>query len=215
MERTQQKKPYLSRGLLWALIIVALAGIVFYQASLRPFMQYWDLVHDVQNELDSFHHQRPANVDASQWEDAVGWTSNILGNVSMMTCECDIDFLRRFQSSLNEKMDRGVNLETLKWMWDELAKAGPRAADYAYKYRPIHLMVAEPITDETLRDLWGIDSCRVIDLRGADITDAGLIHLKSRSRAEFIYLDDTNVTPAGVAELQKALPDCEIVRGDL
>jgi hypothetical protein len=29
---------------------------------------------------------------------------------------------------------------------------------------------------------------------------------------QWLYLNDTKVTDAGVAELQKALPDCKIIR---
>jgi hypothetical protein len=42
------------------------------------------------------------------------------------------------------------------------------------------------------------------------VTDAGLEHLKNLTRLKELDLYDTKVTAAGVAELQKALPKCQI-----
>ena len=42
------------------------------------------------------------------------------------------------------------------------------------------------------------------------ITDAGLVHLKGMTGLSMLLLQGTKVTDAGVADLQKALPDCKI-----
>ena len=44
------------------------------------------------------------------------------------------------------------------------------------------------------------------------ITDAGLVHLKELRALKRLELTNTGVTDAGVAELQKALPHCQIIR---
>jgi Leucine-rich repeat (LRR) protein len=49
-----------------------------------------------------------------------------------------------------------------------------------------------------------------ISLENWRITNAGLEHLKGLTKLRVLYLSDTQITDAGVAELQKALPDCEI-----
>ena len=49
-----------------------------------------------------------------------------------------------------------------------------------------------------------------LGLRGTQVTDAGLAHLKSLTKLESLDLQDTQVTDASVAELQKALPKCYI-----
>ena len=201
-------------GFLLACVLGAY-GLYYYFGVVRPGMAYWHLVAEVQDEIYACHQKRPADVDAKQWEEAVGSTMNIYGNVSMMTAECDMPFLQRFRTSLQTRANRGVDFDTLKWIWDELAKAGPDAARYAYSWRPVHLMAFEPITDETLPNLWGIDDCRVLDLSGARISDQGLAHLKSLSSIKFIYLYGTNVTQQGITDLQKALPNCEVVHDSL
>ena len=59
-------------------------------------------------------------------------------------------------------------------------------------------------------DLKRLTSLKVLDLGGAGITDANLQQLKQLVNLKELSLDDNQVTAAGVAELQKALPDCKI-----
>jgi hypothetical protein len=42
------------------------------------------------------------------------------------------------------------------------------------------------------------------------ITDAGLVHLAGLTNLKTLYLFRTQITDAGVAELKKSLPNCEI-----
>ena len=42
------------------------------------------------------------------------------------------------------------------------------------------------------------------------ITDAGLVHLKGMTNLQSLDLGGTKITDAGVADLKKALPNCEI-----
>ena len=49
-----------------------------------------------------------------------------------------------------------------------------------------------------------------LSLIGTKITDAGLLRLKRLTKLQRLVLDFTKVTDAGVADLQKALPNCKI-----
>ena len=49
-----------------------------------------------------------------------------------------------------------------------------------------------------------------VALFGPKITDASLAHLTGLTAPESLNLAGTQVTDAGVAELQKALPNCAI-----
>jgi len=49
-------------------------------------------------------------------------------------------------------------------------------------------------------------------LGNTQVTDAGLVNLKGLARLERLDLSGTRVTDAGVAELQKALPNCQILQ---
>ena len=51
-----------------------------------------------------------------------------------------------------------------------------------------------------------------IKLNSPQMTDDGLEHLKGLTNLKLLFLEETKVTDAGVAELQKSLPDCKIQR---
>lgn len=69
-----------------------------------------------------------------------------------------------------------------------------------------------PVTDRGLEYLRGLTALRALDLRATPVTDAGLEHLKSLSNLQHLWLEETNVTNAGVERLQRALPNCKIIR---
>ncbi|NQV26316.1 MAG: SUMF1/EgtB/PvdO family nonheme iron enzyme [Rhodopirellula sp.] len=66
------------------------------------------------------------------------------------------------------------------------------------------------ITDAGLQHLKSMTQLVELQLMGTQVTDDGLQHLSGLTNLKRIMLDGTKVTAAGIAELQKALPDCEI-----
>ena len=95
------------------------------------------------------------------------------------------------------------------------------------------------VTDAQLEHITGMTSLRRLELHKTQITDAGLVHLKGLTKLETLLLlktqitdegilhlkgltslkslwltnssfPNTKVTDAGVADLQKALPDCRV-----
>ena len=46
--------------------------------------------------------------------------------------------------------------------------------------------------------------------RLAQITDAGLVHLKGLTNLRTLYLYGTQITDADIADLKKALPNCRV-----
>jgi hypothetical protein len=68
------------------------------------------------------------------------------------------------------------------------------------------------ITDTGLAHLKGLTELHEFDLSGTKVTDTGLVHLKGLANLERLYLNETKTTDAGVADLQKALPDCQIFK---
>ena len=51
-----------------------------------------------------------------------------------------------------------------------------------------------------------------LNLYATKITDAGLRQLGGLSALAHLYVWQSAVTPAGIAELRKALPECEVDR---
>ena len=70
-----------------------------------------------------------------------------------------------------------------------------RTAELIRKYEPDLIYF-----DDTALPLW-------------PVSDAGLKHLKNLGGLKELELFGTGVTPAGAAELQKALPKCQIRSG--
>jgi hypothetical protein len=68
------------------------------------------------------------------------------------------------------------------------------------------------VTDAGLVHLKGLTRLQRLYLVGTLVTNAGLIHLKGLTQLESLDLRRTNVTDAGVKKLQRALPNCEIIR---
>ena len=56
----------------------------------------------------------------------------------------------------------------------------------------------------------GLADLRRLSLRGTQVTDAGLIHLKDLPNLQFLDLAGTQVTEAGVSNLKEAVPRCKV-----
>ena len=67
------------------------------------------------------------------------------------------------------------------------------------------------ITDKALNHLTKLNGLSSIGLIWTQITDAGLMELAKLNQLQCIYLDYTKVTRGGVAQLQMALPKCNIL----
>jgi len=69
------------------------------------------------------------------------------------------------------------------------------------------------VTDVVLANTLPFTKMRVLVMGSNHITDAGLLRLKALSGLQLVTVDaNRDVTEAGVAEFQKALPKCKIER---
>jgi len=66
------------------------------------------------------------------------------------------------------------------------------------------------ITDAGLKELVKLQQLVRLDLSATDIKDVGLKEAAKFKQLKYLTLFDTKVTKAGVAQLQKALPKCQI-----
>ncbi len=67
------------------------------------------------------------------------------------------------------------------------------------------------VTDVGLKELKGLPLTR-LNLMDTRVSDAGLKELKALTRLTELDIRETRTTNAGVADLQRALPNCQIVR---
>ena len=88
------------------------------------------------------------------------------------------------------------------------AKAVAEAKEQsAFVEQAIRKNLKMPEGDLTKADL---EKVRVLYLTNPDITDVGLKELVKLQELKELWLGSIKITDAGVAELQLALPDCEI-----
>ena len=66
------------------------------------------------------------------------------------------------------------------------------------------------ITDVGLKEVAKCNQLTLLDLEATQITDVGLKDVAKLKQLKSLVLASTKITKAGVAELQKALPKCEI-----
>ena len=106
-----------------------------------------------------------------------------------------------------EHLQQLTQLEKLYFLWSPLTEVG---LGKMKNLRELYLQGSEMLTDTGLVGLNASSNLEVLDLQGTQITDAGLVHLKGMTKLQSLGLRGTQVTDAGVADLQKALPNCEI-----
>jgi hypothetical protein len=57
-------------------------------------------------------------------------------------------------------------------------------------------------------------SLEYLVLNNTKVTDAGMVHLQKMARLKTLDLSNTKVTDAAAAKLQKSLPNCRIWHGE-
>lgn len=67
------------------------------------------------------------------------------------------------------------------------------------------------VTDDQLAALAGLARLRIVWLSGTQVSDAAVEHLKAIRSLEVVHLSDTQVSSEGAAELQHALPNCQVM----
>ena len=85
--------------------------------------------------------------------------------------------------------------------------------EYQYDSSDTFSATAKPPGPEWLRELVGEEyfvSVTFVGLQNTQVTDACLEHLKGLTNLETLNLIGTQVTDAGVKNLQQELPNCEI-----
>ena len=105
-----------------------------------------------------------------------------------------------------------TKLEELRLEKTGITDAGLEKLKQLKTLKVLNLGECVLITDAGLAHLGDLAELTKCDLYGTPITDAGLGHLSGLSKLERIWVGGTQVTDDGVAKLEKALPNCTIVR---
>lgn len=196
-----------------ALVVVScLALVVAVWLGMMGTRLYWDYAcgavsYRIGDRIDSLQAQRPERISPENWEEAVGWARTAFYNLPIGAYDDPAPY-RRFERALEEKMAAGDSLATLRWIWDELVENDPKGPWYAAAYMPVRAMAEEPITDESLATLWGRDRVFELWLDDTQVSDAGLRHLEDCSMLRGVVLENTQITDVGLVHLT-GLPELE------
>jgi hypothetical protein len=151
-----------------------------------------------------------------------GWTKTKGGWMfpNWLTSFCGSDLFARVRvvgfgnGTFNDARFKKFDIETLREVPSLFFNMSPVGDGSLAHLAPLgHLtslsLGQTKVTDAGLRHLVGLTQLRELWLHSTAITDAGLPHLYNLSQLRVLTLSK-QVTPQGVAELQRALPDCKI-----
>jgi hypothetical protein len=181
--------------------------VIWSLARVRENGRLWQ---EACSKINSLGTRKPANVPPDQWQRAVEWTANVVGQIYCVHTFDDPEEIRRLCESLDQKIAGQVDLTTLQWVWEQCEDEEDVRHVYAIRFRDVRLLTAGPITDDRLPKLWSLNECEWLDLSATEVSDAGLEHLEGLTNLRHLDLTGTKVTDEGVKKLQEALPNCEI-----
>jgi hypothetical protein len=104
-----------------------------------------------------------------------------------------------------------AELEGLFLTGNNVTDAGLKHLKKLTRLRSLYLGSTK-VTDAGLEHLKGLTNLATLDLSNTKVTDAGLEQLRGLANLRVLYLRSAKVSGDGVASLQKALPNCKIVR---
>ncbi|MGV3723859.1 MAG: hypothetical protein ACO1SX_23425 [Actinomycetota bacterium] len=94
-------------------------------------------------------------------------------------------------------------------------KVGDAGIPHLGRLRKLELLVLSgtQITDAGLASLSELPRLAEIRIKATPITDVGLIHLRRHRSLKLMKIDNKGkVTPNGIAELRKVLPECQVTQ---
>jgi hypothetical protein len=94
----------------------------------------------LQNRMDStiryLRPTQPAAMNPSVWECAHGWVVTAYVNICFSPEHTATGEMYRLRDDLDKKLASGVDLDTLKWIWNRLGKTGPHGKRYIERHSP-------------------------------------------------------------------------------
>lgn len=107
-------------------------GVAGWVETRRTYAAEYDRTRE---DIRAIEERPPAGFDPGCWRAAVVWSHNAYCETFMYKLPADLVALVRFGVGFREWARREPGPELLEWIWDELARAGPRGAFYVDKYR--------------------------------------------------------------------------------
>lgn len=117
------------------LVTSVVLAMIFATAPYRA-LNSWNA--SVSRQLEQKKITPPDGVTQEQWDTILGWTQTAFFNV-FYTPDYLIERTRFavFQRELSRRLSGDIDVDTIAWMWGELASIGKNGVDYSNAYRPV------------------------------------------------------------------------------
>lgn len=161
------------------------------------------------NVYYDFHESRPYALDTSRTSGFPFWLLKCFGEDAFHNViAVDLDSPRANDAILAE-VRRLPAVRRLFISGTTITSDGLEVLKDMPSLRQLYIQGA--IDDESMEYVAAIPQLEVLDIQDARVTDTGLLHLSGNLKLRRLAIFNTDVTDAGLAELQQALSDCEIV----
>ena len=129
---------YKSPRTTFLLMALGLAGILtlFYFESIEPIRRQTRFTQSVRRDLESLFLKRPKDVTPKQWRGVVEWTLSAQVNCLRFQKSITREDMDRFERELTERVSGPVDLKTIDWIWDEIARISMHGKRYGETWRP-------------------------------------------------------------------------------
>ena len=129
---------YKSPRTTFLLMALGLAGILtlFYFESIEPIRRQTRFTQSVRRDLESLFLKRPKDVTPKQWRGVVEWTLSAQVNCLRFQKSIKREDMDRFERELTERVSGPVDLKTIDWIWDEIARISMQGKRYGEIWRP-------------------------------------------------------------------------------
>jgi hypothetical protein len=134
----------------------------------------------------------------------------------VMTYLTELRKLRGLDLGYSEITDQGMqhvqSLSELRWIYLYGTKVTDEGLKYLHCFTNLETLVLadDNFSDRCLEHSAKLPNLKLLNLNGCRITDDAIPLLQQHAALERLMLYDTHVSPQGLAELKRALPDCKI-----
>jgi hypothetical protein len=136
-----------------AISVLVVASVSFWFVKVEPLRQNRAFYYRTRAALHSLLDRRPAGVDVKYWQNWVGWTMNAHANTVSFYPKIPQADMDQFERELGQKILGQPDVQTLEWIWDELARLVPNGKKYSDDWRPTSPTRITPFEQEPLMSL--------------------------------------------------------------
>lgn len=110
----------------------------------------------VTSSIDHLRTRCPPKVSKKEWSYQTDWLRNLASNCLPLPRFVPTQALSRFADDLEKRFAGEVDLRTVDWIWDEVARISTVGPGYSERYRPTS-------TESRLREGFAVDPSTAIE----------------------------------------------------